>query len=86
MKVRSYAKINLVLQITGKRENGYHDIDSIMTLVNLYDVLDIKTNNSGEINLTSNANYVPLNDKNIVYKCLKKMQEEFNIKHFINST
>ena len=40
LKLKALAKINLGLDVLGRRENGYHDIDSIMTLVNLYDVLD----------------------------------------------
>ena len=42
MDIRAYAKINLGLDITGKRENGYHELRMIMQQIDLYDVITIE--------------------------------------------
>jgi 4-diphosphocytidyl-2-C-methyl-D-erythritol kinase len=47
IKLRAYAKLNLILKINGKRQDGYHDIDSVMQSISLHDEVDIKTADSG---------------------------------------
>ena len=42
MKERAYAKINLCLDVVGKREDGYHDLKMIMVPINFYDVLEME--------------------------------------------
>lgn len=64
---RSYAKINLTLDVLGKRANGYHDIKMIMQTVSLFDlVLTDKTDNG--ISVSTNLRYLPTNERNIAYK------------------
>lgn len=64
---RSYAKINLTLDVLGKRENGYHDVEMIMQTVSLFDLIIIDKH-EGEISVKTNLHYLPNNDKNIAYK------------------
>jgi len=77
LKVRSYAKVNLSLLITGRDEkDGYHFIDSLFDPVSLYDVLDIKRAKPGVISVIdvkSALNIPP--EKNIVYKAAVKFFE-----------
>jgi 4-diphosphocytidyl-2-C-methyl-D-erythritol kinase len=47
MKVRAYAKINLGLHVLGKRSDGYHSIETVFRLVDLYDELEMVENDSG---------------------------------------
>ncbi len=47
--LKAFAKINLCLDITGVRSNGYHQIDTIMQSVDLYDTINVKLNNTGKI-------------------------------------
>ena len=47
----SPAKVNLFLNILGKREDGYHDIQSIFQLIDLKDEIIFKKRNGGRINL-----------------------------------
>ena len=55
---RSYAKINLTLDVLGRRENGYHDIKMIMQTVSLFDlVLTDKTDNG--VAVSTNLRYLP---------------------------
>ncbi len=64
---RSFAKINLTLDIVGVRDNGYHDLKTIMQSVNLSDIV-IVDKTDGEIKITTNKKGLPTNNKNIAYK------------------
>lgn len=64
---RSFAKINLILDITGIRDNGYHNLKTIMQCVNLSDIV-IVDKTDGEIKITTNKKGLPTNNKNIAYK------------------
>ena len=64
---RSFAKINLILDIVGIREDGYHNLKSIMQSVNLSDIV-IVDKTDGEIKITTNKKGLPTNNKNIAYK------------------
>ena len=82
IKVQCPAKINLNLKIIGKRPDGFHDIESVMQTVSLYDYLTIDANPSdrNEIILDGNSTQIPYNEKNIVYKAaaLYMAQAELN--------
>lgn len=75
---RSYAKINLTLDVTGKRENGYHDVMMIMQTVSLFDLIIIDKT-SGEIGISTNLRYLPNNEKNIAYKAVMLFKEKTGI-------
>ena len=65
---KCYAKINLTLDSLYKRDDGYHEIDSIMTKINIFDELLISKNYTGEFNYSSNVkNICPL-EENLTYK------------------
>jgi 4-diphosphocytidyl-2-C-methyl-D-erythritol kinase len=64
---RSYAKINLTLDVLGKRPNGYHDVEMIMQTVSLFDLV-IVDKSHGNIVINTNLKYLPTNEKNIAYK------------------
>ena len=76
---RAYAKINLYLDIVGKREDGFHDILTIMQLVSLYDEVEINLNMTKEITVTVlNSNIDLPQEKNIAYVAAKKFYENLN--------
>ena len=77
MKARAYAKINLCLDVVGKREDGYHDLKMIMVPINFYDVLEMEF--APETTLELNRDYLPINDKNTIIKAIHIMQEKYNI-------
>lgn len=64
---RSYAKVNLTLDVLGKRPDGYHDVEMIMQTVSLYDLVIIDKTDEG-ISISTNLKYLPVNEKNIAYK------------------
>ena len=77
MKERAYAKINLCLDVVGKREDGYHDLKMIMVPINFYDVLEMEF--AKQTTLELNRDYLPINDKNTIIKAIHIMQEKYNI-------
>lgn len=79
MLLKAYAKINISLDIVGKREDGYHLLKMIMQTIDLYDLIDINKIDSG-IELSCNKKYVPTDEKNIAYKAAKLFMNTYNIK------
>ena len=79
ISLKAYAKINLGLDIVGKREDGYHLLKSVMQQVDLYDVICVKKISNGII-LKSESPYVPLDETNIAYKCAKLMMDKYEVK------
>lgn len=72
IKVLAPAKINLTLDVTGKRPDGYHNIETVMQTVDLYDEVTITDNDSGEITISCNYEGVPCDESNICYKAAKR--------------
>lgn len=71
------AKINLSLDILGKREDGYHEISTIMQTISLYDKVKIKKSN--DFRITVKGANLPLDDNNIALKIAKVMMKKYNI-------
>jgi len=65
MHVRAYAKINLGLRILGKRDDGFHDIETLFHQVDCYDVIELRRGTNGEVSLISDNSDVPRDDTNI---------------------
>ena len=73
--LKSRAKINLSIDVLGKRKDGYHLVEMIMQTIDLYDIINIKELDKDEINIKSNSLNIPLNEDNIVYKAAKLLKE-----------
>lgn len=71
LKEFSYGKLNLMLNISGFREDGYHTLETIMQTVSIHDIIDIKLTAKGEISLNCNLPYVPSDERNIAWKAAK---------------
>lgn len=86
IKVSCPAKINLTLEVVNKRDDGFHNIKSIMQTVSLYDYLTIeaKKAETTEITLSGTSEEIPYNEKNLVYKAAKLFLEESRISAKIN--
>lgn len=65
---RAFAKLNLSLDVVGRREDGYHDMCMVMQAVSLYDDIDISLNGSGKITVSSNLRFLPRDERNIAFK------------------
>lgn len=78
MKIKAYAKINIALDVVGKRDDGYHLLRMIMQTIDLYDIIEIEKINSG-IELKCNKHYVPTDERNLAYKAAKLFKETYSI-------
>ena len=79
MRLRAMAKINLGLDVVGKRTDGYHEVRMIMQTIQMYDVLEIEKKAEPGIVLTTNIPYVPTDERNLVYKAAKMLMDEFHV-------
>lgn len=70
---KAYAKINLHLEVLGKRADGYHELDSVMQTVSLADMVRVKVikDGKGEIRLGCSLSYIPTDERNIAWKVAK---------------
>lgn len=80
--MNSYGKINLGLDVLYKREDGYHEISTVMQQISLKDTLTIEDNgyNRDNIVLKSNNNNLPLDSTNLMYKAWDKLRKKTSIK------
>ncbi|WP_143319889.1 4-(cytidine 5'-diphospho)-2-C-methyl-D-erythritol kinase [Clostridium sp. HBUAS56010] len=81
--LKAYGKINLGLDVLGKREDGYHDVRMIMQTVGLYDKIDIYLKETPGIEIVTNLYYLPVNENNLVYKAARLLMDEFHVAHGI---
>lgn len=84
MKLRALAKINLGLDVIGRREDGYHEVKMIMQTIEMYDVLDMRKQTQPGISLQTNLPYIPTDRKNLVYQAAELLMEEFQIQEGIS--
>ncbi len=73
------AKINLYLDVVGKRSDGYHDIESIMQMVDFGDDITVSVTETPEIIVTTNIPGLPVDEGNIAYRAAKLMKEHFEL-------
>jgi len=76
----AYAKINLILDVTGVKQNGYHTLFTVMQSIGLKDVISVEKTKGEKITISCTDESVPTDSKNIVYKCAVKFFEYFGIK------
>lgn len=82
---KAYAKINIGLDVVGKREDGYHLLEMIMQNIEIYDEIDVEKRNEG-ITIKCNKPFVPNDNRNLAYKAAQLFIDTYNIKSgvFIN--
>ena len=71
LELRAYAKLNLFLDITGRRADGYHELKTVMQSVSIYDELTFTLTEGAGIELTCDCGDLPVNDDNLVIKGIK---------------
>ncbi len=72
---KSYAKINLFFEVLYKREDNFHEVRTVMQTISLYDDLYLEFADKDEFILESPFEGIPIDDRNIVIKALKKFRE-----------
>jgi 4-diphosphocytidyl-2-C-methyl-D-erythritol kinase len=73
--VKSHAKINLHLEIIGKREDGYHELAMIMQNIDLSDYIEFENNQIGEIKLKSDSKDLSLDEDNLIIKAANYIKD-----------
>ncbi|MEA4911850.1 MAG: 4-(cytidine 5'-diphospho)-2-C-methyl-D-erythritol kinase [Oscillospiraceae bacterium] len=79
VRLRANAKLNLTLDITGRRADGYHLMEMVNVSVDLSDQLTIRRAQLGGVRITSNARFLPRTEKNLVYKATAALCERLGI-------
>ena len=77
IRLKARAKINLGLDVLGKRDNGYHDVRMVMQTVGIYDRLIINKIPEDDIRIDINLKFLPVNENNLIYKAYKLMKDEY---------
>ena len=80
IKLKAMAKINLGLDVTRKREDGYHEVRMIMQSINMYDQIRLSPLEEPQIRVKTNVSFLPVNEDNLVYKAAKLLMDEFQVK------
>lgn len=86
IELRSHAKINLGLDVLGRRENGYHDVRMVMQTVFLYDTVKMEKTEEEGIFVSTNLFYLPNDKNNLAYRAAELLREEFQLKGGIRIT
>lgn len=68
LQQRAYAKLNLTLDILGKREDGYHDLESVMQQITLCDDIELDVGTGEDWKLLCEADGIPLDSSNLAWK------------------
>ena len=76
--IKSPAKINLHLEVIGKREDGFHELAMIMQNIDLFDYLEFQINNEGLIKLKSACNDLSLSSDNLIVKSANLLRKKSN--------
>ena len=84
INIKSPAKINLHLEVIGKREDGFHELAMIMQNIDLSDYLEFEINNEGLIKLESDCNDLSLSDDNLIVKSANLLRKKSNIDYGAN--
>ena len=79
VQIKAHAKINLSLDVVGKRDDGYHLLQMIMQEIGLYDTISVGQNTSGQISLTNSVSYLPTGPENIAYRAAMLMKSTYGL-------
>lgn len=79
IELKALAKINLGLDVLGRRENGYHDVRMVMQSIYLYDEVKIIRKETAGIEVESNLKFLPTDEGNIAYKAAALLMDEFKL-------
>ncbi|AWC31088.1 4-diphosphocytidyl-2C-methyl-D-erythritol kinase [Bacillus cytotoxicus] len=82
--VKAPAKINLSLDVLGKRQDGYHEVKMIMTTIDLADRLELTELTEDRIEIVSHNRYVPDDQRNLAYQAAKLLKEKYQVKQGVS--
>ena len=80
LKVRAPAKINLYLEVLGRRPDGFHEISTVMLAVSLFDELEFSSRPDGQVSLTCLDGGVPSGEENLVVRAARLLQRSYGVR------
>ncbi|WP_379137078.1 4-(cytidine 5'-diphospho)-2-C-methyl-D-erythritol kinase [Paenibacillus sp. sgz500958] len=80
MYEKAPAKINLMLDVLHKRADGFHEVEMIMTMVDLADRLELSEMPRDSIIISSQAGYIPLDEKNLAFQAARLIKDRYDVK------
>jgi len=81
LTIAAFAKINLSLRVLGKREDGYHDIDTVLQTISLHDTLSFEKTNGEGLRLWCDDASVRADETNLVWRAAAALRERYSIGH-----
>lgn len=79
MWINAPAKINIGLDVVGKREDGYHEVKMIMQSIRLFDRLTLTRKKDPGVRLVTNLKFLPTDDNNLIVKSAKMLMKEYDL-------
>ncbi len=76
---KARAKINLTLDVLGKRPDGYHELETVMQSISLADTLRLETIAQPRVVVKTNLPYLPVDKRNLATAVLEKLRAEFGL-------
>lgn len=73
-QINSYAKVNLSLDVLSKRDDGYHNIDTIMQLIDLKDIITIEPLKEDILIIETDNKDIPTDENNLIYKMWEELK------------
>ncbi|WP_339289492.1 4-(cytidine 5'-diphospho)-2-C-methyl-D-erythritol kinase [Ureibacillus sp. FSL K6-0786] len=77
--IKAPAKINLTLDVLYKRPDQYHEVEMVMTTVDLADRIGLELRNDGKIVIHSSSSIVPEDDRNLAYQAAILLKNTYNV-------
>ncbi|WP_135555180.1 4-(cytidine 5'-diphospho)-2-C-methyl-D-erythritol kinase [Paenibacillus cymbidii] len=74
------AKINLLLDVLRKRDDGYHEVEMVMTMVDLADRLEMQELPRDTIVISSQVGFIPLDEKNLAFQAARLIKDRYAVK------
>lgn len=79
MRIKSFAKINLGLEVVGKREDDYHELRTLFQTINFYDVLQFRGARGNRIFLEGTDETISWKEDNLIFKAALLLKEKFHV-------
>ena len=84
MKTEAHAKINLILDVAGRRPDGYHELRTVFYEIKMHDVIYFEASETPGINIKCTDSLIPCGEDNLVYKAADMLFKKYGIKSGIN--
>lgn len=84
MKIRSLAKINLGLEVIGRRADGFHEIRTLFQAIDFSDVLEFELRRANGINLSGDSSSIPWDERNLVFQAAQLLKRTYSVRRGVS--